>query len=181
MCDPCKDETDFIEALRVVDECTAENTIWDLLVPRVKANLQTLLKNEAFKEVVKEQSALTFQLLGSFASGSQAQPSSDGESPVYSAVELETPARKRSRLSEGQRESNNITSVAPAPNFQQNTSTPTRGSFGQGIAGLPPASPFRRGILSGGQGARGGPDSFLGRGRGRGRGSGNLLQKRSGG
>ena len=59
-CDPRKNESDFIEALRVVDGCTAEDTIWDILIPKVKANLQTLLKNEVFKDFIREQSALTF-------------------------------------------------------------------------------------------------------------------------
>lgn len=97
-CDPRKDECDFIEALRVVDGCTAENTIWNLLVLKAKANLQTLLKNEVFKELIKEQSALTFQLLNSFASDSHA-PSSNEPSSVG---QTDTSARKRSKPSEGQ-------------------------------------------------------------------------------
>jgi hypothetical protein len=96
VCDLRKDEIDFIEALRVVDGCTANNTIWDILLPKAKANLQTLLKNEMFKEVIKEQSALTFQLLDSFASGSQDQSLS--EHKTRAVADAEAPDAKRPRL-----------------------------------------------------------------------------------
>ena len=140
-CDPRKNESDFIEALRVVDGCTAEDTIWDILKPKVKANLQTLLKNEVFKDVIREQSALTIQLLHSFASGSQAPPPDEFKS--VPSVDSETPNLKRSRLSEDEQQTPRTNpippptaaQVAPTSLFQQSTSTPNLGSFGQGPSG----------------------------------------------
>lgn len=68
ICDPKKDENDFIEALRVVDECTADNTIWDILIPKLKANLPVLLESPFFQKVVTEQPIMNLQILRSFAS-----------------------------------------------------------------------------------------------------------------
>jgi len=67
-CDPQKDEADFIEALRVVDDCTLDNEIWDFLLTKTRRNLQTLLKNGSFRELVLEHARLTFELLDSYAS-----------------------------------------------------------------------------------------------------------------
>jgi hypothetical protein len=67
-CDPQKNEADFIEALRVVDDCTVDDTIWDFLLTKAKRNLQTLLNSESFRELVLEHSKLTYELLGSYAS-----------------------------------------------------------------------------------------------------------------
>lgn len=68
MCDPAEDENDFIEALRAVDEHTSDNTIWNILIPKLKASLPVLLENHFFEEVVMEQPAMNLQLLRSFAS-----------------------------------------------------------------------------------------------------------------
>lgn len=95
-CNPLEDEIDFIEALRVIDECTAaDDTIWDLLLPRVKANMQALLKNEIFKQVVSEQSALNLRLLDSFSASASIQ--SPDESGTLSPANLPRPSSKRFR------------------------------------------------------------------------------------
>lgn len=61
----------FIDALLVVEQYTSDNAVWDILMPKIKQNLGTLLKNEAFRDVIMSQPAMTLQLLGSFASGAQ--------------------------------------------------------------------------------------------------------------
>lgn len=95
-CDPENDDADFIGALRVVDECTADNAIWDILLPKVRVNLQTLLKNQVFKDVVMQQSTMTLQLLASLA------PSSRGPSPERArsrpSADFENPASKRIKI-----------------------------------------------------------------------------------
>ena len=182
-CDPQKDESDFIEALRVVDGCTAEDTIWNILIPKVKANLQALLKNEAFRDVVREQSALTFRLLDSFASGPRAQASDEFKSAP--PVDSETPNRKRSRLSESEQQTPGTNSIPPptaapaAPKSlsQQITSTPNSSSFGQGTTSFVQGS-LRQQISgtatpSSNNSSRGGVFDWEGRGRGRGRGRGS--------
>lgn len=63
-CKPVQDTDDFVAVLRVVDACTAESTIWDILLPKVKANITHLLKDEGFKELVMELPALTLPMLG---------------------------------------------------------------------------------------------------------------------
>lgn len=175
-CDPQKDESDFIEALRVVDECTADDTIWNILMPKVKANLQALLKNEAFRDVVRKQSALTFRLLDSFASGPQAQ--SPDEFKAVPAVDSETPNRKRSRLSEGEQQTPGTNSIppftaapaAPTSLSQQTTSTPNLSSFVQGLSRQQTSG---TGTLSSNNSSRGGVFDWEGRARGRGRGRGS--------
>ena len=170
-CDPRKDESDFIEALRVVDGCTAENTIWDLLVPKVKANLHTLLKNEVFRDVVKEQSALTFQLLSAFALSSEDQsPSQPKSHPVANA---EMPDLKRPRYSEGPQQSPVSNPVAPlsgapvTPSISVQPTPPiTWPSFGQSLGGQQSSA---SGYPLPSSSSRGGPFPSIGRGRGRGR------------
>ena len=69
-CNP-EQEAAFIDAILVVDEYTSNNAVWDILLPKIRANLQTLLKNEAFRDVVMSQPAMTLQLLDSFGSNNQ--------------------------------------------------------------------------------------------------------------
>jgi len=182
VCDPRKDEIDFVEALRVVDGCTANNTIWDILLPKAKANLQTLLKNEIFKEVVKEQSALTFQLLSSFASSSQDQSSSAPKS--HAVADAEAPDPKRPRVSGDscipRAAPFSATPTISSPTVQSNDPTPLRFQFEHSLSGRPFPTigyPQPGGAVRGGPsmtgGARGGLPNFPDRGRGRGRGRGS--------
>jgi hypothetical protein len=55
---------DFVAFLRVVNTCTADNTLWDILLPKIKINIKTLLKHESFQELVIELPCLTLPLLG---------------------------------------------------------------------------------------------------------------------
>lgn len=66
-CDPVRDQKDFVEALRAVDNLTAENTIWEVLLPKVKDNLQMMLGNEAFEELILGQPALALRIFGFIA------------------------------------------------------------------------------------------------------------------
>lgn len=137
-CDPVEHETDFIDALRVVDECTADNSIWKILLPKLKTNLQTLLKNQAFREAVTEQPAMTLQLLDFLAPDSctsspqksKARPSADVVNP--------TPKRLKTSGSEdlyrgfldlflaGSRDQYPPTSAAPDVSRPEGTSLTTR-------------------------------------------------------
>lgn len=97
ICDPLEHETDFIDALRVVDDCTADDVIWEILLPKLKTNLQTLLKNQTFREVVTEQSAMTLQLLDSLAPDPRI--SSPEKSKARPLADVESPFSKRNKTS----------------------------------------------------------------------------------
>lgn len=62
---------DFVDALHVVDGYTSNNAVWDVLIPKIKANLKTLLGDETFRDVIIKQPVMTFQLLESLASAAQ--------------------------------------------------------------------------------------------------------------
>lgn len=52
LCNPTTDIDQFIAVLRVVDACTAEDTLWDILVPKVSDHIGLLLKDQSFQELV---------------------------------------------------------------------------------------------------------------------------------
>jgi speckle-type POZ protein len=64
VCDPTTSIDEFVAVLRVVDACTAERTLWDIMVPNVSTNLALLLKDQSFEELVMECPSLTLPLLG---------------------------------------------------------------------------------------------------------------------
>jgi hypothetical protein len=64
VCDPTTEIDEFVALLRVVDACTAERTLWDILLPKVRVNIKLLLKEESFQELVMEMPSLTLPLLG---------------------------------------------------------------------------------------------------------------------
>lgn len=64
LCNPATDLDDFVAVLRVTDACTADGTLWDILLPKVRANITLLLRDEAFQELVMELPSLTLPLLG---------------------------------------------------------------------------------------------------------------------
>lgn len=64
LCNPVTDIDQFIAVLRVVDACTAENTLWDIMVPKVSDNIALLLKDQSFQELVMECPRLTLSVLG---------------------------------------------------------------------------------------------------------------------
>jgi len=62
-CEPVPFVEDFVAVLRVVDACTADNTLWDILLPKVRANIKLVLQRESFRELVMELPCLTLPLL----------------------------------------------------------------------------------------------------------------------
>lgn len=71
-CDPAKDADDFIDALKVVDECTADDSIWNILLPRAKTHMQALLAKEYFMDTIMEQKTLVSLLLSHAVSSTKA-------------------------------------------------------------------------------------------------------------
>lgn len=61
---PAKNVDEFVALLRVADACTAESTVWDILLPKVLDNITLLLQHESFQEFVTESPGLTLRLLG---------------------------------------------------------------------------------------------------------------------
>jgi hypothetical protein len=64
ICDPTTNIEGFIALLRVADACTAERSLWDILLPKVLDNITLLLQHESFQDLVVELPSLTLQLLG---------------------------------------------------------------------------------------------------------------------
>jgi hypothetical protein len=62
-CHPMKNGDNFIAVVRVTEACAAENTIWDVLMPKAKASVGFLLKQDSFRELVVEIPALSLSLL----------------------------------------------------------------------------------------------------------------------
>jgi hypothetical protein len=62
-CDPTINIEEFVAVMRVTDACTAENTIWDVLLPLAKSNIGLLLANESFRELVVEIPTIALSLL----------------------------------------------------------------------------------------------------------------------
>jgi hypothetical protein len=77
LCDPEEHVDEFVAVLRVIDSCTAGSTLWDIMLPKVKAKLSLLSKDESFQELVMELPSLTIPLLGML--GHDTDHSSDGE------------------------------------------------------------------------------------------------------
>lgn len=63
VCEPAEDPDDFVAVLRVTDACTADKAVWNVLLPKAKANIALLLKNESFRELVSEIPTLALSLL----------------------------------------------------------------------------------------------------------------------
>ena len=64
ICEPTDNVDEFIAVLRVTDACTAEKRLWNILLPKVRANITLLLEDETFQELVMEVPSLTIPLLG---------------------------------------------------------------------------------------------------------------------
>jgi hypothetical protein len=63
LCDPAKRPYEFVTAMRVTNVCTADNTLWDVLLPKAKSNIGLLLANETFRELVVDMPTLALCLL----------------------------------------------------------------------------------------------------------------------
>ncbi|CAK1365323.1 hypothetical protein CB0940_08910 [Cercospora beticola] len=53
----------LIETIRAVDENTADQVLWDIVIPVIKSNMGRLLQNEQFREMLHEMKELNFRLL----------------------------------------------------------------------------------------------------------------------
>lgn len=54
---------EFVAAIGIVDQCSAGDVLWDVMLPVVVANIDRLLAREDFKTTVLEQPNLNFKLL----------------------------------------------------------------------------------------------------------------------
>lgn len=54
---------EFVAAVGIVDQCSAGDALWDIMLPVVVANIDRLLAREDFKTTVLEQPNLNFKLL----------------------------------------------------------------------------------------------------------------------
>lgn len=64
-CDPKTNETDFIQAIYTVDEYTSsyDAKLWEILMPKIKSNLLSLLAVKEFKDLLQEKPELNIRLL----------------------------------------------------------------------------------------------------------------------
>ncbi|KAK5682738.1 hypothetical protein LTS10_005868 [Elasticomyces elasticus] len=57
----------FIAAIRAIDEHTSGNQLWDIVVPKIVANMDWLVQEDEFSKVLVDMPVLTKNLLGSMA------------------------------------------------------------------------------------------------------------------
>ncbi|KAL1583206.1 hypothetical protein WHR41_07960 [Cladosporium halotolerans] len=62
-CDPVTNAKDFISALEVIGEATANDAIWDALLPKAKRHLTALLQEQDFQKLVADQPSFALKLL----------------------------------------------------------------------------------------------------------------------
>jgi hypothetical protein len=73
-CDPLEDMDDFIAALRIVDSHTAEDTVWEVFLPKMQEDLEILVQDCKFREVLVEQPTVAIRLLAHIAAEDQSPP-----------------------------------------------------------------------------------------------------------
>ncbi|KAK5693757.1 hypothetical protein LTR17_025068 [Elasticomyces elasticus] len=71
----------FIAAIRAIDEYTSGNELWDIVIPKIVANMHWLVQKDEFSKVLVDMPVLTKNLLVSMAAelkGKVPEPSSGG-------------------------------------------------------------------------------------------------------
>jgi hypothetical protein len=76
-CHPLDDMDDFIAALRIVDGHTAEDTLWEVFLPKMHEDLEILVQDCKFREVLVEQPTVAIRLLAHIAADGQSPPEED--------------------------------------------------------------------------------------------------------
>jgi hypothetical protein len=80
-CDPLEDMDDFIAALRIIDSHMAEDTVWKIFLPKMRDDLETLVQDCKFEEVLVEQPAVALRLLAYIAAEDQSIIAAEDKSP----------------------------------------------------------------------------------------------------
>ncbi|TKA73843.1 hypothetical protein B0A55_07618 [Friedmanniomyces simplex] len=82
----------FLAAIRAIDECTADNTLWEIVIPRIVGNMAWLVEEEGFFALVQEMPGLNRKLLVGSAEGfgggrakAVVQPQAEEQDGYYSA------------------------------------------------------------------------------------------------
>jgi hypothetical protein len=76
-CHPLEDMDDFIAALRIVDSHTAEDTVWNIFLPKMEEDLEILVQDCKFRGVLVEQPTVAIRLLAHIAAEDQSPPEED--------------------------------------------------------------------------------------------------------
>ncbi|KAM3417088.1 hypothetical protein BST61_g8664 [Cercospora zeina] len=58
-----KDVGTFIETVHAIDENTADQVLWDIVIPVIKSNMGQLLQHQQFRNMLHEMKDLNFRLL----------------------------------------------------------------------------------------------------------------------
>lgn len=93
-CDPATNAKDFISALEVIGEATANDAIWDLLLPKAKKSLNMLLQEPDFQKLVADQPSFTLKLLAALVPNSESIPALE---PIRVQTSDDKPPAKRVR------------------------------------------------------------------------------------
>lgn len=91
-CDPVTNAKDFISALEVIGEATANDAIWDALLPKARKHLTTLLQEQDFQKLVADQPSFALKLLEAVDLNAKLDP--DLETYRAQASDYEPPAKR---------------------------------------------------------------------------------------